>query len=148
MYEILVEYMERADVGINTGYAVVHECVRIIKVIQPNPTLLDAAAEAISRFITSQSQNLKYFGVTGLAAIVKGHPQYATAHQLAVIECLESEDETLQRRTLNLLYKMTNPNNVQFITEKLLQFCKRTTEPFLKADLTKKAYDPYRRSRR
>lgn len=138
MYEILGDCMKRADVGINAGYAVVYECVRTITVIYPNPTLLDAAAEAISRFITSKSQNLKYFGVTGLAAIVESHPQYATAHQLAVIECLEDEDETLQRRTLDLLYKMTNPVNVLFITEKLLQFCKRTTEPFLKEELTVK----------
>ena len=44
---------------------------------------------------SSESHNLKYFGVTGLATIVEGHPQYATAHQLAVIECLEDDDETL-----------------------------------------------------
>jgi len=138
MYEILAECMKRADVGINAGYAIVYECVRTITVIYPNPTLLDAAAEAISRFITSKSQNLKYLGVTSLAAIVESHPKYATEHQMSVIECLEDRDETLQRRTLDLLYKMTNPMNVQFITEKLLQFCSRTTEPFLKEDLTLK----------
>ena len=95
MYEILAECMKRADVGINAGYVGLYECMRTITVIYPNPTLLDATTEAIARFITSQSQNLKYFGVTGLAAIVEGHPQYATAHQLAVIECLEDDDETL-----------------------------------------------------
>ena len=87
--------MKRADVGINAGYVVVYDYTRTITVNYPKPTLLDTAAEAIARFITSQSQNLKYFGVTGLAAIVEGHPQYATAHQLAVIECLEDNDETL-----------------------------------------------------
>jgi len=138
MYEILGECMRKADVGINAGYAVIYECVRTITSIYPNPTLLDAAADAISRFITSQSQNLKYFGVTGLAAIVESHPQYATAHQMSVIECLEDRDETLQRRTLDLLYKMTNPVNVQFITEKLLGFLRNTTDEFLKEDLTNK----------
>jgi AP-4 complex subunit epsilon-1 len=136
MYEILGETMKKADVGINAGYAVVYECVRTITAIYPNSTLLDAAADAISRFIQSKSQNLKYFGVTGLAAIVESHPQYAAAHQMSVIECLEDRDETLQRRTLDLLYKMTNPMNVQFITEKLLHFLKGTTDSFLKKDLT------------
>lgn len=136
MYEILGEAMKKADVGINAGYAVVYECVRTITAIYPNSTLLDAAADAISRFIQSQSQNLKYFGVTGLAAIVESHPQYAAAHQMSVIECLEDRDETLQRRTLDLLYKMTTPMNVQFIIEKLLQFLKGTTDSFLKEDLT------------
>ncbi len=138
MYEILSECMKKADVGINAGYAVVYECVRTITNIYPNTILLDAAAEAISRFISSQSQNLKYFGVTGLASIVESHPQYAASHQLAVIECLEDRDETLQRRTLDLLYKMTNPMNVQFITEKLLHFLRGTTDEFLKKDLTTK----------
>ena len=140
MYEILGECMRKADVGINAGYAVVYECVRTITIIYPNSTLLDAAAEAISRFISSQSQNLKYFGITGLASIVESHPEYAANHQLAVIECLEDRDDTLQRRTLDLLYKMTNPNNVQFITEKLLGFLRGTmgTDEFLKKDLTLK----------
>jgi len=138
MYEILGECMRKADVGINAGYAVVYECVRTITSIYPNAMLLDAAADAIARFITSPSQNLKYFGVTGLAAIVESHPEYATAHQMSVIECLEDRDETLQRRTLDLLYKMTNPMNVQFITEKLLHFLKSTTDEFLKKDLTEK----------
>jgi AP-4 complex subunit epsilon-1 len=49
------------------------------------------------------------------------HPKYAAEHQLAVIDCLEDPDETLKRRTLDLLYSMVNPVNVEFITEKLLR---------------------------
>lgn len=138
IYEILGDTMKRADVGINAGYAIVYECVRTITIIYPNPTLLDAAADAISRFISSRSANLKYLGVNGLAAIVESHPQYAAAHQLAVIECLEDRDETLQRKTLDLLYRMTNPVNVEFITSKLLEFLRGTTDPFLKSSLTAK----------
>lgn len=136
MYEVLGDCMRKSDAGINAGYAVTYECVRTITAIYPNPTLLDAAAEAISRFISSRSHNLKYLGVTGLAAIVEKQPQYAAAHQLAVIECLEDRDETLQRKTLDLLYRMTNPVNVEFITEKLLHFLRGTTDPYLKKDLT------------
>jgi AP-4 complex subunit epsilon-1 len=98
--------------------------------------LLDAAAEAISRFISSKSHNLKYLGVTGLAMIVETHPQYAAQHQFAVLDCLEDPDETLQRKTLDLLYRMTNPVNVEFITEKLLDFLQGTTDLFLKQQLT------------
>jgi len=135
-YEVVSECLKRADVGANAGYAVVYECIRTITHMYPNPTLLEAAAESISRFISSRSHNLKYLGVTGLASIVESHPQYAAAHQMAVVECLEDPDETLQRRTLELLYKMTNPVNVEFITSKLLSFLEDTTDPFLKQDLT------------
>lgn len=136
MYEILNDTLKKADVGINAGYAIVYECVRTIVHIYPNPTLLDAAAEAISKFIQSRSHNLKYLGVTGLAAIVESHPQYAAAHQLEVMDCLEDSDETLQRKTLDLLYKLVNSVNVEFITDKLLEFLRQTTDVFLKRILT------------
>jgi AP-4 complex subunit epsilon-1 len=37
------------------------------------------------------------------------------------MDCLEDPDETLQRKTLDLLYRMTNPVNVEFITERILE---------------------------
>jgi AP-4 complex subunit epsilon-1 len=136
MYEILFDTMKKADVGINAGYAIVYECIKCITKIYPNAKLLDAAADAISRFIQSRSHNLKYLGVTGLAMIVETHPQYAAQHQMSVMDCLEDADETLQRKTLDLLYRMTNPVNVEFITEKLVDFLRGTTDLFLKQQLT------------
>lgn len=135
MYEIILNVMQRADTGINVAYAIVYDCVKCITTIYPNTTLLEAAAVSISRFITAPNHNLKYLGVTGLATIVKDHPRYAANHQMAVIDCLEDPDETLKRKTLELLYSMTNPVNVEFITEKLLTYLESTSDDFLKTDL-------------
>jgi len=135
MYEVLGECMRRADTGTNIGYAVVYEVVKTITTIWPDATLLDAAASAISRFITSDSYNLKYLGVTGLAAVVREHPKYAAQHQMAVIECLEDPDETLKRKTLELLFRMTNPANAEVVVDKLLGFLKDANDQFLRTDL-------------
>jgi len=135
MYEVLVDVMRRADTGINVGYAIVYEAVTTVITIYPNPLLLEAAATAISRFIRSDSNNLKYIGVKGLAAIVKDYPKYAADHQMAVIDCLEDPDETLKRKTLDLVFRMTNSVNVEFIVEKLLSFLSTATDDHFRADL-------------
>lgn len=58
--------------------------------------------------------------------------------QLAVIDCLEDPDETLKRKTLDLLHRMTNPVNVEFITAKLLEFLEKATDVFLRTDLVQR----------
>jgi AP-4 complex subunit epsilon-1 len=51
---------------------------------------------------------------------------------------LVDPDETLQRKTLDLLYRMTNPVNVELIADKLIDFLSHTTDLFLRKNLTKR----------
>ena len=71
------------------------------------------AAEMVSAFLKSSNHNLKYVGIDALARIVRINPKYATEHQVAVIDCLEDPDQTLKAKTLELLFKMTKPSNVE-----------------------------------
>ncbi|CAD2098081.1 AP-4 complex subunit epsilon, putative [Plasmodium vinckei] len=135
MYEVLQKTMQRADYGINVGYAIIYECVKTITTIYPSHRLLELASLSISRFISSENHNLKYVGVTGLALIVKINPMYATKHQLAVVDCLEDKDETLKMKTLDLLYEMTNPLNVQVIVDKLIFHVENSQDMHFKHDL-------------
>jgi AP-4 complex subunit epsilon-1 len=41
-----------------------------------------------------------------------------------VVDCLEDADDTLKLKTLDLLFKMTNNQNVEPIVEKLLSYLK------------------------
>lgn len=81
-----------------------------------------AAAEMVSGFLKSTSHNLRYVGIDSLARIVRINAKYAVEHQLAVIDCLEDPDDTLKKKTLELLYKMTKPGNVE-VTAPLHAFC-------------------------
>jgi len=137
MYEILGDVMRRADdIGINAGYAIVYQCLLSVSKIYPNPALIESAAQCISRFIGAENHNLKYTGITGLISIVKLNPQYAARHQMVVVDCLEDTDETLKRKTLSLLYRMANVNNVKVIVDKLLGILKSTSiDQHLKSEL-------------
>eukprot|EP00467_Chlorarachnion_reptans_P021737 CAMPEP_0114488962 /NCGR_PEP_ID=MMETSP0109-20121206/1622_1 /TAXON_ID=29199 /ORGANISM="Chlorarachnion reptans, Strain CCCM449" /LENGTH=1192 /DNA_ID=CAMNT_0001665415 /DNA_START=494 /DNA_END=4072 /DNA_ORIENTATION=- len=138
IYPILKEVMKRADIGINVGYAIVYECVRTAISIYLNRMLLQEAASSISRFLTSDNHNLKYLGINALAGIVQIDAKHAVKHQLMVIDCLEDPDDTLRRKTLDLLYSMTNPQNVRVIMQKLMTFLESTVDEFLRSELVSK----------
>lgn len=138
MYEILQECMRRADSGVNVGYAIIYECVKCITRIYPDQSLLELAASNISRFISSDNHNLKYLGVTGLAQIVQVNASYAAEHQMVVVDCLEDPDETLKRKTLDLLFRMTNPQNATVVCDKLMFHMRTSVDAHLRRDLVQK----------
>jgi len=137
MYDIISQVLKRADdAGINIGYAIVFQCLKTICMIFPSQSLMDAATTTISRFLSSESHNLKYIGITGLALIVKIDPKYTLNYQSLVVDCLEDADDTLKIKTLDLLYRMTNKQNVEAIVEKLLSYLKEApTESSVRKDL-------------
>jgi len=92
--------------------------------VVPHQPLIDLASQTISRFLSSESYNLKYIGITGLAMIVKIDPKCALNYQTLVVDCLEDSDDTMKVKTLDLLFKMTNKQNVEAIVDKLLNYLK------------------------
>ena len=130
MYSVLEDTLARAMTKTQIGNALVYESVRTITSIYPNPQLLAQCASVISRFIKSTNNNLKYTGLNTLACMVNINPQYAAEHQMAVVDCLEDSDETLRKKTLDLLYTMTKPNNVEVIVERMLAFLGRDGDKY------------------
>jgi len=68
------------DVCTNIGYALVYQTLKTIAAIYPSQALIDLATTTIARFLSSESHNLKYIGITGLASIVKIDPKYTLGY--------------------------------------------------------------------
>ncbi|KAJ0098323.1 hypothetical protein Patl1_22014 [Pistacia atlantica] len=122
MYTVVGDIFRKCDSSSNIGNAVLYECICCVSSIYPNPKLLESAADVIARFLKSDSHNLKYMGIDALGRLIKTSPEIAEQHQLAVIDCLEDPDDTLKRKTFELLYKMTKSSNVEVIVDRMIDY--------------------------
>jgi AP-4 complex subunit epsilon-1 len=138
MYQVLEECLSRADSGTTMGYAIMSEAVRTVTSIYPHPPLIQAAAHCVSKIFKGEGNNLRFIALDALSNIVSIQPAAGADHQNAVIDCLQDADEMLQRKTLDLLFKMTNPANVEFIVDQMNTFLKSTTDPKFRKDLVTK----------
>jgi hypothetical protein len=85
----------------------------------------------ITRFLTSRDNNLKYLGLKALKEITLINPGYTAQHHKEVIECLNDNDEAIQHKTLDLLFTMTNPQNVPDLAPDNEWFTKTMNKVFL-----------------
>ncbi|KAI3804551.1 hypothetical protein L1987_26184 [Smallanthus sonchifolius] len=122
MYTVIGDIMRKSDTASNIGNAILYECICCISSIQPSPKLLETAADAIANFLKSDSHNLKYMGIDTLGRLIRISPDIAEQHQIAVIDCLEDPDDTLKRKTFELLYKMTKSSNVEVIVDRMIDY--------------------------
>jgi AP-4 complex subunit epsilon-1 len=138
MYSVIELALASAECNSNIGQAITYECIRTITSIYYHPPLVQKAANSVARFLVASNNNWKYLGINALASLVQIEPKYALDHQMIVIDCLDDPDETLKRKTLDLLYTMTNPANLIVITEKMIAYLRKTSDEFVKVDLVTK----------
>ncbi|KAL6549768.1 hypothetical protein OROMI_020256 [Orobanche minor] len=141
MYTIVGDIMRKCDSTTNIGNAILYECVRCVSSLHPNPKLLEAAADAISKFLKSDSHNLKYLGIDALSRLIKISPEIAEKHQLSVIDCLEDPDDTLKRKTFELLYKMTKSSNVEVIVDRMIGYMISISDNHYKTEIASRCVE-------
>nr|XP_023672930.1 AP-4 complex subunit epsilon-1 [Paramormyrops kingsleyae] len=130
MYEVLDESLRRAEINHNITYAILYECVKTVYTIHPKSELLEKAAKCIGKFVLSPKINLKYLGLKALTYVVQQDPNLALQHQMTIIECLDHPDPIIKRETLELLYRITNAQNVTVIVEKMLDFLRHSRDEY------------------
>ncbi|KAI3468507.1 hypothetical protein Pfo_025170 [Paulownia fortunei] len=141
MYTIVGDIMRKCETTSNIGNAILYECVCCVSSLHPNPKLLEAAADAISKFLKSDSHNLKYLGIDALSRLIKISPEIAEQHQLAVIDCLEDPDDTLKRKTFELLYKMTKSSNVEVIVDRMIEYMISISDNHYKTEIASRCVE-------
>lgn len=141
MYTVVNDIIRKADTSSNIGNAVLYECVCCAAAIYPNPKLMETASSTISRFLKSDSHNLRYMGIDALSRLIKLNPDIAEQHQLAVIDCLEDRDDTLKRKTFELLYRMTKSSNVEVIVDRMIDYMISINDSYYKTEIASRCVE-------
>ncbi|KAM4038210.1 AP-4 complex subunit epsilon-1 [Anomaloglossus baeobatrachus] len=141
IYDVLDESLRRAEINHNITYAILFECVQTIYTIFPKSDLFEKAAKCIGKFVLSPKINLKYLGLKALTYVIQQDPNLALQHQMTIIECLDHPDPIIKRETLELLYRITNEQNVTVIVQKMLEYLKQSKDEYTVIALVGKIAD-------
>lgn len=82
-----------------------------------------------------------YMGIMALQHLSEVEQNYIGDHQLFLVNCLETPDDTIRRITLKLLSKNTNEKNVDAIMAKLLKSLVTTSDSHFKEELTHQVFE-------
>ncbi|CAG8533986.1 10113_t:CDS:10, partial [Cetraspora pellucida] len=140
---LIVHTLRKAENGVDAAYAIIFECIRQISRLHPQTlsTLIHKSPNlnplnVITRFLKSNNHNLKYLGLTCLSEIdpvwwIEGE-WWGEEQMSIIVDCLEERDDTLKRKTLDLLYAMVNSQNVVVVMEHMINALRTisTTDEF------------------
>ncbi|KAF0548392.1 AP-4 complex subunit epsilon [Gigaspora margarita] len=140
---LIVHTLRKAENGVDAAYAIIFECIRAISRLHPQTlsTIIHKSPNlnplnVITRFLKSNNHNLKYLGLTCLSEIdpmwwIEGE-WWGEEQMNIIVDCLEERDDTLKRKTLDLLYAMVNSQNVVVVMEHMINALRTisTTDEF------------------
>ncbi|XP_059495181.1 AP-4 complex subunit epsilon-1 [Stegostoma tigrinum] len=138
IYDVLDESLRRAEINHNITYAILFECVQTVYTIHPKADLMEKAAKCNGKFILSPKNNLKYLGLKALTYVIQQDLNLVLQHQMTIIECLDHPDPIIKRETLELLYRITNAQNVTVIVQKLLEYLRESKDEYITISLVGK----------
>ncbi|KAF9297406.1 hypothetical protein BGZ74_009843 [Mortierella antarctica] len=131
MTPIVLSTFHKARQGVDAAFGILFEIIRTLNCfhldimlelvqsrdISQNPLLV------IAKFATASNQNLKYLGIAMLCQV---HPAawsdtwWSDQLLAGVVEALDSRDKTIQRKALDLLYRMLTYENSENIIDRLV----------------------------
>ena len=141
--------MDQASLKETVGQAIIYECISVIASLnrrqRQQETKVPGTSRAIAyvnKFLLNKQNNVKYMGLSGLECMLKtSPPKLSTAQEENVFECLSHFDESIQRKTLSLIYSLANQKNVNMVCKKLMNHLKNTKDTYLREDLADKVRD-------
>merc|ERR1712217_928931 len=106
----------------NPGNSILYECVRTIMSIEKQSSLHVLAINILGRFLVNRDNNVRYVALNALCNAVSSNTDAIQRHRNTIVECLKDADLTIRKRSLDLIYALTNKKNIRSLARDLLNF--------------------------
>jgi len=106
----------------NPGNSILYECVRTIMSIEKQSSLHVLAINILGRFLVNRDNNVRYVALNALCNAVHSNTDAIQRHRNTIVECLKDADLTIRKRSLDLIYALTNKKNIRSLARDLLNF--------------------------
>lgn len=117
---ILLSILKTNENVTKSALAVLLQCILTMSKLQASQSLVELASTRISKYIISNNGNLKYMAIVSLSYLAEINPQCVFKHQLTLVDLLNDVDETISRKTLEIIFKITNETNIKAIVDTLI----------------------------
>ena len=110
------------DYCVCSGNSILYECVRTIMSIEKQSSLHVLAINILGRFLVNRDNNVRYVALNALCNAVHSNTDAIQRHRNTIVECLKDADLTIRKRSLDLIYALTNKKNIRSLARDLLNF--------------------------
>ena len=145
LYRILSEILkEYSNLRAICTDSIVFQCMKTILNIFPNEELIIKCCDTVSIFLDERNE-LKYMGIKTLLYLSEQNLKYVSQYQDEIMACLENQDFMIKRKTLLLLIKIANLQNISIVIPKLLKYLQMENDVFFKKLLICKTFELFRK---
>ena len=138
--DLFVTVQSLTEAGKQTGYAIQYEIVKDINALEANKGMKALSSNILGKFLSGKDLNLKYIALNTLKDVIRYDLKAVQKHKDLILSFLNESDISLQKRALDLIYLIINPNNLKQITRECLKFLPNADNE-LKLEVTSKLTD-------
>lgn len=129
LHEVIRKLISKSDEGAgsnnksNADHSVLFEACNLIIAYgaDADEEIKEQVMGLLGRFIAHKEANIRYLGLSAMSTVARTDgPGPTQKHQETVLESLKDSDESVRRRSLDLLYAMTNQVNSESVVGELL----------------------------
>lgn len=143
--DVLAQVASNTDTAKITGCAVLYECVRAIIAMDTEQSLRSLAVTILGKFLGHKEATVRYIALQELIKVVQlgassGFPSIEE-YRPTILLSLSEADPTVRKRGVELVYYITNAQNVVEMVSQLLSYLERSDSEDLAEDACRKIYD-------